>query len=196
MRKKSHLSLSHYLLHTMSSKSSDLKKNKHSFYLGSILPDISPSFLYRRHNLESSYSLLKSEIQKLTDTYEKYQKTDAQFWRRLGIITHYLADFFTYPHTCAFHGSFREHCTYENQLKFALRTYLKDNLSKHPAIVAIAVSSVNDIFQMIEDFHREYLTLKSKIEADCEYIAAMCRKVIGAILYLLHKKETEPVFST
>ncbi len=196
MRKKSHLSLSHYLLHTMNSKSIFSQKNRKSFYLGSILPDIQPSFLYRRHNLESSYTLLKSEILKLTDTYEKSHKTDAQFWRRLGIITHYLADFFTFPHTCAFHGSFREHCTYENELKFALRSYLKDNYTKHPAIVAIAVNSVNDIFQMIENFHREYLSMISKIEADCEYIAAMCRRVIGAILYLLHKKETEPVFSS
>ena len=46
MRKKSHISLARYMVENL--KDEELKHHKFSFYLGSILPDIKPSFLYKR----------------------------------------------------------------------------------------------------------------------------------------------------
>ena len=46
MRKKSHISLARYIVNNM--EDNDLKKHKLSFYIGSVLPDIKPSFVYKR----------------------------------------------------------------------------------------------------------------------------------------------------
>ena len=45
MRKKSHISLARYIV--ANTKDEELKKHKLSFYIGSILPDCKPSFVYK-----------------------------------------------------------------------------------------------------------------------------------------------------
>ena len=49
MRKKSHISLARYLVRNLDD--GDLRKHKLSFYIGSILPDCKPSFLYKKHEI-------------------------------------------------------------------------------------------------------------------------------------------------
>ena len=51
MRKKSHISLARYMVENL--KDEELKHHKFSFYLGSNLPDIKPSFIYKRHEMET-----------------------------------------------------------------------------------------------------------------------------------------------
>ena len=53
MRKKSHISLARYMVENL--KDEELKRHKFSFYLGSILPDIKPSFLYKRHEMDGTF---------------------------------------------------------------------------------------------------------------------------------------------
>ena len=53
MRKKSHISLARYIVNNM--EDNDLKKHKLSFYIGSVLPDIKPSFVYKRHEMDGTY---------------------------------------------------------------------------------------------------------------------------------------------
>lgn len=59
MRKKSHISLAHYMVENL--KDEELKHHKFSFYLGSILPDIKPSFLYKRHEMDGTF-LMSADI--------------------------------------------------------------------------------------------------------------------------------------
>ena len=56
MRKKSHISLAKYIVESLGDE--ELKKHKYSFYLGSILPDIKPSFIYRRHEITETFHYL------------------------------------------------------------------------------------------------------------------------------------------
>ena len=50
MRKKSHISLARDIVRN--SEDEGLRKHKWAFYLGSILPDIKPSFLSRMMNFK------------------------------------------------------------------------------------------------------------------------------------------------
>lgn len=43
----------------------------------------------------------------------------------LGQISHYLADYFTYPHNKIYPGSLKDHCSYEEKLKRDLRRYIR-----------------------------------------------------------------------
>ena len=62
MRKKSHISLAKFLIHNH--KEHQLSKHKKAFYIGSILPDIKPSFFTRKHTFEETFDILKEEIKK------------------------------------------------------------------------------------------------------------------------------------
>lgn len=48
-------------------KDEELKHHKFSFYLGSILPDIKPSFLYKRHEMDGTFPYVSRHIRRLSE---------------------------------------------------------------------------------------------------------------------------------
>ena len=68
MRKKSHISLAKFLVNNM--KEHKVIKYKKAFYLGSILPDLKPSFLTKRHTFEETFDILINEIKSITINYD------------------------------------------------------------------------------------------------------------------------------
>lgn len=126
MRKKSHLSLAKYIVKKTSDE--NLKKHRLSFYLGSILPDCKPSFFYRKHEINGTFPDVKKQIEKLI--YGKKNrpvKNKRKYYMDLGQVTHYVADYFTFPHNKIYPGGLKEHCAYEEELKHRLREYLKSS---------------------------------------------------------------------
>lgn len=179
MRKKSHLALTHFLLRDTHTRW--LKQHKNSFYIGSILPDCTPSFITRKHSVEGSYDVLKKEIRKITDEYDISKGTGMYFWRHLGVVTHYLADFFTYPHNDIFDGTLREHCSYEKNLKLELKQYVSA-LPSTQVNEKQDIDSADQLFALIERLHARYLEVVKEVRIDCEHIVEICRQVVTAIL--------------
>lgn len=182
MRKKSHISLASYLMKSMMTE--ELLNHKKSFYIGSILPDCVPSFITRRHCIEDTFELLKKEIMKVTDHYDMEKGITGYYCRHLGVISHYLADYCTFPHNEIFKGSIKEHCTYERDLKFAFRAYVKTDEAKHVREKNNVFRSVDEIFKFILEMHAKYLKAIKEIKIDCMYIVELCHKVIDAILQI------------
>ena len=122
MRKKSHISLARYIVNNM--EDNDLKKHKLSFYIGSVLPDIKPSFVYKRHEMDGTYPDIRRHIERLSEGRKLVEKKKGRkYYMDLGQISHYLADYFTYPHNKIYPGSLKDHCSYEEKLKRDLRRY-------------------------------------------------------------------------
>ena len=114
MRKKSHISLAWYL---MNSEGMELiGSHKGSFYIGSILPDCVPSFFVRKHTFEDSFDILKKELGKLVSHFDVRKGADCYFCRHLGVIVHYIADYFTFPHNVNYPGKLKDHCVYEESI--------------------------------------------------------------------------------
>lgn len=183
MRKKSHISLASYLMKSMETE--ELLNHKKAFYIGSILPDCVPSFITRKHCIEDTFEILKAEIIKITDDYEMNRGITGYYCRHLGVITHYLADYFTFPHNHIFDGSLREHCSYENELKFAFRAYVKSEEAKRVREINGTSHTVDAICKVIKEMHEEYLKAMKVIKIDCMYIVELCHKVVDAILQIL-----------
>lgn len=186
MRKKSHLSLTGYLLKSIDVE--EIKEYKRSFYFGSILPDCMPSFLSRRHTIESTFDILTKELLKITDDYEVQQGITKQYTRNLGVVTHYIADYFTYPHNKIFEGTISEHCSYENTLKHKLKAYLKSqDLGKRTENMRL-FPNAEVILNYIKEVHKEYLAVIKTVEVDCFYIVDLCQQVVNAILQIYERK--------
>ena len=60
------------------------------------------------------------------------QYRERVFWRRLGEIFHYIADYFTFPHNKTFTGSLVEHNSYEKEL---IRHFLSEGSSVYIQMV-------------------------------------------------------------
>lgn len=181
MRKKSHISLAKYILESKGME--ELNKCKKSFYVGSILPDCVPSFLTRKHNIEETLDLLKTEISKVTDKYDVTKGINTYFCRHLGMIIHYVADYFTFPHNSIYPGTMMEHCYYEKELKFAFRKYVKSEQAKRNRLLESAYNTPEEIVGFIKSMHDEYLKAIKRISVDCHYIVELCFRVVDAILH-------------
>ena len=66
MRKKSHILLARYLADQMPDTAS-LQSHRKAFCLGSILPDIKPSFITRRHEFYGTFEDVKNRMKELAD---------------------------------------------------------------------------------------------------------------------------------
>ena len=97
MRKKSHISLARYIV--ANTEDEGLKKHWLSFYIGSVLPDCKPSFIYKRHEITGTFPKLRKDIDALIHGKEnRFPKRKRMYYMNLGEITHYVADYFTFPH--------------------------------------------------------------------------------------------------
>ena len=123
MRKKSHICLAGYLADEF--QAPDLMRYRKAFCFGSILPDLNPGMVTSPHEFETTFDGIKELICRLTSEWGGSEYKERAFWRGLGVVMHYLADYFTFPHNTSFQGSLKDHCLYERDLKHQLRGYVK-----------------------------------------------------------------------
>ena len=190
MRKKSHISLARYIVDSIEDK--DLKKHRFSFYIGSILPDIKPSFLYKRHEIEGTYADIQRHIARLSEGKKLVEKKkNRKYYRDLGQISHYLADYFTYPHNKIYPGNMKAHCSYEEKLKRDLRSYLKSGEAAKERGEKLVFKNAENLCDFIRKSHNDYLERKHGVEEDIHQIVDVNYKALAGMMDLLSEKREE-----
>ncbi len=183
MRKKSHISLSLYLVNEVDSPLLDAHKK--AFILGSVLPDCKPSFVTTKHNIEETFDKVSKYISDLTEDAGNYKRISTAYCRRLGEVTHYLADYFTFPHNHIFEGNMREHCKYEKYLKHAMKAYVHSDAVELNRHAAQQFHTPQDLLDYVLQMHQIYLKSEKTVESDCRYIVSLCHVIVEGILALL-----------
>ncbi|MDD6306277.1 MAG: zinc dependent phospholipase C family protein [Clostridiales bacterium] len=194
MRKKSHISLAKYMVDSLGDE--ELKKHKLSFYIGSILPDIKPSFLYKRHEITGTFPSIKKHIIRLSEGEKTVEKKGRKYYMDLGQISHYLADYFTFPHNTIYPGGLKEHCSYEEKLKNDLRSYIKSGEAGKLTDAfknkqETHFHSAEALCRYIQDAHKDYLTKKHDVEDDIRHIVSVNHKALMGMLEVLAEKRAE-----
>lgn len=184
MRKKSHISVARYLMDSEGMEK--IKLHKKAFYIGSVLPDCVPSFLVRKHTIEDSFEVLEKELRKMVSHYSPTEGADAYFYIRLGVITHYVADYFTFPHNVNYDGKLKDHCIYEEELKDEIRSYIKSPEAIRKRL-GVTIHEPEMILSFIKRMHQIYSETRSAVQRDCEYIVCLCHTIVDAILLLFEK---------
>ncbi len=185
MRKKSHLSLAKFLVKNMQVQG--LVDHRKAFYIGSILPDLKPSFLTKRHTFDETFGILINEIKKITVEFDIEKGINSYFARHLGVVTHYLSDYCTYPHNNVFHGSISEHVLYEKELKHSLKEYFSRVGTNRERKQCHLITSLDEIVHSIVLIHKEYLKEIKCVNEDINYIIELCYKVVNTIVSFLEK---------
>lgn len=185
MRKKSHISLAGYIVDNLQQQ--DLVKHKKAFYLGSILPDCKPTFLTTKHEFGTTFQKLKDDMTKLTIANDTNMNNKRAYWRNLGQVIHYIADYFTFPHNITYVGTLKDHCVYEKHLKFQLKEYIKSGEATKRISKFIRLESLEALFQFIEKTHKEYVKCKRCVLEDCEFIVNITLQVVNTLVYLFEK---------
>ena len=91
-------------------KEAGLHLHEKSFLFGNLFPDLILSFFWRRHEYAVSRKYLRKKI-------EKIKKKPLFFSFQLGVLTHYICDYFCYPHSRVYNESMLQHILYEIRQK-------------------------------------------------------------------------------
>lgn len=120
MTSKSHYYLGLYLLSAELYRAESMEQT--AFLYGCVEPDLNPGTYLkgslheqklRGHNFPNMLPCIHRLFEKLQCT----EPSGVLYFYRLGKLTHYLTDAFTYPHNSVFCGSLKDHTRYEAELE-------------------------------------------------------------------------------
>ncbi len=181
MQKGSHLDLATFIIDHTEIK--QLEQHKHAFLLGNILPDLLPSFLFRRHEINSTFQSVIRSINRLSKSNTtNYKRKGFLYFVLLGQVTHYLADYFTYPHNSNYFGTFIGHCTHERRLKKQLRNYLELGFADYHLMHLTPDHNTEEILSYLQKKHQSYLYQVNDIRTDIIHIIDVNLHTVCSIL--------------
>lgn len=173
-----HLTISNALIENLDSSKSFFYKRK-DFIYGNIKPDMTSKYVLHKHYLKESFDMIIGKIKSLCklslDFIEKYFSI-SKFSQELGVICHFLCDFFCVPHSqrWEFSHSFKKHVIYEKDLQ----SIAKDTNFKTLEKASIHHIGVEEFFNKL---YKEYVK-KEDFENDLFFSTYMCNSVVDYIL--------------
>lgn len=167
-------------------KDLNIKIDRLSFMYGNIKPDLRPNLVNIPHYKDSAMEFVQGEIKKLTSySLPKSRKWSKQLSERMGVITHYLSDFFCYAHSEFFQGDLVAHLLYESRLWYYFQRHPKTVKYSRKLLPCDIQSSAENIFNYIEEAHNRYLNIirdKHSYKWDTVESVRVCSTVCVSIL--------------
>ena len=130
--------------------------NEKLFLLGNLFPDLIHSYLWRPHKYNHSREYIREKMIML-----KNKPRLVSF--HMGVLTHYICDYFCYPHSDCYDQGLLQHILYE------IRQKTPDNYHKAKLnIKAFTIEELDKLVKWYEDFRK----ILDDIELDY-HVAAM-----------------------
>ncbi|MCI8648561.1 MAG: zinc dependent phospholipase C family protein [Anaerotruncus sp.] len=176
----SHITMGRYL-YTYFTEQLGVKLDKSTFVRWNFLPDIAPSLLRLSHFKKDIYDLVMARAEHLAANSE--QMSVEEFSKQLGILCHFMADFFCYAHSETFDGSKIGHLTYE--LKMQFYAYRRKDMLHAVNLIANAaqIDSSLALYEQINELHSWYMELAPSYGVDFVYSLTACVELMRGMLY-------------
>lgn len=134
--------------------------NKRSLIYGSIKPDIVYSLVKLDHFKPQSFDFICEEINKLSNyNFESNKEFIKLISNRIGIVTHFISDFFCVPHNdrATYKNNFINHIKYEHKLHQLFKLFSdKDKIDIPYDCFNIDNNQSNSIKNFIDTLHLQY----------------------------------------
>ncbi|MEJ8554045.1 zinc dependent phospholipase C family protein [Tepidibacter sp. Z1-5] len=134
----------------------DIDLNLKLLSYGAMKPDVAPRLAMKKHYKNQSFDFVLNEILKLIDNGLRENPISInRFSTKLGVISHFLSDFFCLPHHNReyYHDKLFEHLKYEKDLHKHFVNFEGLNKVKSPYIERI---DKDNIKSFIEELHHSY----------------------------------------
>lgn len=156
----------------------DFKISDKNFIYGNVKPDMVSKYKLRKHYLDESFDMIVNKIKKLSSlTMEDFKKkfSVSRFSQELGVICHFICDFFCIPHSerWEFKHSMNKHVKYEKELASFAKTYI-------PSQEYFNIWGNMSVQLFLEEAHGLYRGRES-YENDIKYAYFACKSVIKYI---------------
>lgn len=161
--------------------------------VGSILPDILVHTYLTGHTWKASGEMILNKLEKLE------QSDSLNIWTalQLGMILHYIEDFFTMSHSRFFTGNIWEHIGYEIRLQRYIRATFCGRYKLYDGDVEnTQIYSIEDLKERMVSLQKEYeKELKEAsgdevlcFQTDLEYMNIAVQTVAGYLIPALNRK--------
>ena len=115
-----------------------------------------------------------------------------------GVLLHYVADSFTWPHNDGFEGDLRDHVSYEGRLhELWKRCDWKGDRYRHDDLFLERIADRNAgpeaLYDYLTDMHERFLAEREKMTDDLVYIAHMTGELCSVYFYQ-SREMPAPVF--
>ena len=110
--------------------------HKKLFLLGNLFPDLIQSYIWRRHEYTHSREYVCKKLDKL-------KKRPRLFSFHLGVLAHYICDYFCYPHSASYDKGLIDHISYELRQKIPEKHHKTNLNSKSFSIKSFAIEELD-----------------------------------------------------
>lgn len=160
-----------------------IKLDTLGFMLGNIKPDIYRHSIKIPHFKDDAMDFIKNEINELLDyDIENSRKGLRDFSEKLGIVTHYISDFFCKVHSKERNINIAKHYLYE----MLLSNYCQLNSRKYKNAKNIKYSFIkpdyNSICEYIDNLYNDYLSQKPSYRLDMTYALRACTSLCLSVI--------------
>ena len=158
-------------IHTDVKQNLNVKLDKLQLVYGSIKPDLYSGFPKLKHFKPQSFDIICNEIKELSETaFIDNRAHLAYISQKIGIITHYVADYFCVPHNDrkTYKNHFWDHLKYERQLHVDFKQ--KSHEQKHTAVRLNGVdfTDLNQVKRFLDELHMKYESKPESFENDLD----------------------------
>lgn len=161
--------------------------------VGSVLPDILVHTYLTGHTWKASGEMILNKLEKLE------QSDNLNIWTalQLGMILHYIEDFFTMSHSRFFQGNLLDHISYEMKLQRYIRATFSGRYKLYDKDVEnTQIYSIEDLKERMVSLQKEYeKELKEAsgdeemcFQTDLEYMNIAVQTVAGYLIPELNRK--------
>ncbi len=165
------------------SRVAPLKLDRRWFLYGNIYPDVSHYLVSAPHFADQSMGFVRRRILALCEYPVMGENLDAVYSMQLGILSHYLCDFFCHVHSSAYRGSMRGHFLYE--------IHQHTVMMRHPRLVGRRAASfapgalppdAQGILALLDDAQRAYLDAPHRADTDLVLAVKMASSIVASVL--------------
>lgn len=160
--------------------------------IGCILPDILVHTYLVGHTWEASGKKVLRKLERLEDE----GSLNIWFSLRLGMLLHYLEDYFTMAHSKYFKGNIRRHILYETKLLHYIREYHYSGQKDFPYMEIGSPEELSGYIVRLQNRYQQEIAKvtdgeKRCFETDLKYMNMAVRSVVGYVIPLMYKKEEQ-----
>ena len=175
-----HKTMGENIIKYANTKSVYLINNKR-FIWGNVKPDCAPKYKFKKHYYDESIDMIVEKIiylSSLTLEDVNYNMTVGKFSEELGVICHFLCDFFCAPHYYRWEfkstSAVKQHMMYENNLAKLAKNF------KPTGIINTNIEP-NDIKDFIVQLQKQYDGILD-YENDLTFSYYVCDSVLNMVL--------------
>lgn len=161
-----------------------------AFIYGNLKPDLAGTYLTKRHNPSIMYDEVMDMIRDFTETYTIGTTNGRDLSVDLGVICHYVTDFFTYPHNDDIYDrSLLAHYIYEKRTSLRISRRIDARKFERWVAPVIPPFTVDALITRIGEMHARYKGETPSIANDMVYICQITAMVVLSIINIAYESQ-------